>query len=224
VDYRLDGDANVVIAQLPFAFEFGGAYTQVAVDCNGRLVFDPAHFSSNYAQQTLTPGYASVYLCWGDLIVSPGTVRYFITGQAPYRKFVVDYQDTILQTNYQSFSFSGILAGKSCWRKPPTSSRWAFRRTRSLKLPGRLVRHSARRARCAPLYTLRTRAEPDGGLGIWGGRPAASKALIIANSVIKLAGTATLYDNNIPRRNYPPSRTLRSLPPTVPLAASIRSR
>lgn len=114
VDYRLNGDDNVVVAQLPFAFEFGGvSYKEVAVDCNGRLVFDPAYFRSDYRQQALTPGYASVYLCWGDLIVSPGTVRYFTTGQAPYRKFVVDYQDTIPQTGIGSgFSFSGIFSGQ----------------------------------------------------------------------------------------------------------------
>ncbi|HET9504174.1 MAG TPA: hypothetical protein VFO93_11580 [Hymenobacter sp.] len=113
VDYRLDGDDKVVVAQLPFAFEFGGvSYAEVAVDSNGRLVFDPAYFRSEYNQQALAPGYASVYLCWGDLIVSPGTVRYFTTGQAPYRKFIVDYQDTIPQTGYPAFSFSGIFSGQ----------------------------------------------------------------------------------------------------------------
>lgn len=115
VDYRLDGDDNVVVAQLPFAFAYGGqSFTQVAVDSNGRLVLDPAYFKSDYHQHALAPGYASVYLCWGDLFVSPGTVRYFLTGQAPYRKFVADFSNTIPQTSISNgyFHYSGIFSGQ----------------------------------------------------------------------------------------------------------------
>ena len=113
VDYSLDGDDSVVITPLPFVFEYGGiACTQVAVDANGRLIMDPAHFNSEYAQHDLAPGYASIYLCWGDLIVNPGTVRYFVTGQAPYRKFVADYTNVIPQTGFPSFSFSGVFSGQ----------------------------------------------------------------------------------------------------------------
>ena len=113
IDYTLTGDDNYVRVQLPFTFRYGGVpYTEVIVDTNARVVLDPANFSSEYEQHDLAPGYASIYLCWGDLITSPSTVRYFITGKAPYRKLVADYTAVIPQTSFPVFAFSGMCSGQ----------------------------------------------------------------------------------------------------------------
>lgn len=94
VSRPLSGDESVASLSLPFAFTFGGvAYTQVQVDSNGRLVFGPGPLAPAYVAQPLgSASLPTIAFAWCDLVVTPATLSTFVTGEAPNRRFVLDYR------------------------------------------------------------------------------------------------------------------------------------
>lgn len=94
VESGLSGDDNFKVIQLPFDFAFGGiTYREVCVDSNGRVVFGPANYSSQYVVPALgTQDVPLVAACWTDMMANGlGNISIFLTGKAPHRRLVVDY-------------------------------------------------------------------------------------------------------------------------------------
>jgi hypothetical protein len=94
VSRPLAGDESVASLSLPFAFTFGGvAYTQAQVDSNGRLVFGPGPLAPSYEPTALgAASQPTIAFAWTDLVASAATFSTFVTGEAPNRRFVLDYR------------------------------------------------------------------------------------------------------------------------------------
>lgn len=99
-----DDDKYSEIIQLPFWFDFYGSYyTQIVVSTNGYISFDTsvAGQFSPYTINSTLPGNLpthSIFGCYEDLYNNSatggqGTITYGIYGTAPYRKFVVYFNN-----------------------------------------------------------------------------------------------------------------------------------
>ncbi len=84
---------------VPIGFNFnyfGTTYTTVNVSTNGNIQFGAtSNFSTSFTPGSI-PNTAVpnnfIAVCWSDLLLTTtGTVRYFVTGTSPNRKFVVEY-------------------------------------------------------------------------------------------------------------------------------------
>jgi hypothetical protein len=100
INATLFGDDNEEGVTLPFSFTFGGVdYTQIWIDTNARIVFGDDTGSSANTWELGQGFYANVpliALCWNDLIVQQaGGVVWFITGTAPNRRCVIQYNNAI---------------------------------------------------------------------------------------------------------------------------------
>lgn len=89
----LTGDDSTVAVQLGFKFRFfGNEFSTATLSTNGYLIF--SGFGSGYGSNLPTAAAPNnlVALWWNDLNASAaGQIRYYTTGSAPFRKFVVNY-------------------------------------------------------------------------------------------------------------------------------------
>ena len=102
VDRHVVGDDFITPPfTLPFPFVFGGVtYTQAQIDTNGRMVFGPTATTSNHQQRLGSGDQPLIAFAWCDLVVTGATFSTFVTGEAPNRKFVLDYQHARLFQRY----------------------------------------------------------------------------------------------------------------------------
>ena len=90
-------DALSAALPLPFTFNFFGAnYSQFYISTNGYITLGTVPISNTYAQilPNATVPNNVIALCWSDLHVyalGGGLTRYFTTGTAPNRVFVVNF-------------------------------------------------------------------------------------------------------------------------------------
>lgn len=100
----LMGDDSQTSVTLPFNFPlYGVDYTQVQVTSNGYLAFDsdyPVYWNSEIPN-TSRPN-AAVYGMWDDLYVDWDSGVYTsVVGEAPNRKFVVEWRNVAFLSNFQ---------------------------------------------------------------------------------------------------------------------------
>jgi hypothetical protein len=110
-----DEDDGYWTATLPFTFTFNGvAYTQASIGTNGDLMFGSTIANGGYNNvlpSTTDPDnfIAGVFADYDLSYIGSGDIRYFTTGTAPNRKFVVDYVDVWFYT----FAGDGSLGATS---------------------------------------------------------------------------------------------------------------
>jgi len=89
----LTGDDSSVAVQLGFKFQFfGNEFSTATVSTNGYLVFSGSVTGYGSNLPTAAAPNNLVALWWNDLNASAaGQIRFYTTGAAPFRKFVVNY-------------------------------------------------------------------------------------------------------------------------------------
>ncbi|HTV17648.1 MAG TPA: carboxypeptidase regulatory-like domain-containing protein, partial [Polyangiaceae bacterium] len=92
-----------VSVELPFSFgHYGGVYDRVSVSGSGYVTFNSDSFSDSFNQPIPTefiPN-AAIFGFWDDLWVEPGFAGSVFTetvGEAPNRRFVIEYRDAAVQ-------------------------------------------------------------------------------------------------------------------------------
>ena len=86
-------DGQVTGISLPFTFNFFGTdYTQLDIGRNAIVGFGPStvDVTDNQSLPAGTTPDNLIAAAWDDLTLG-GTIQYFTTGAAPFRKFVIDY-------------------------------------------------------------------------------------------------------------------------------------
>lgn len=95
--------SSSVIMQLPFSFgHYGAVYDQVTVAAPGYITFNPDPFGDSFNQPIPTPftPNAAVFAFWDDLWIEPGFAGSVFTetvGEAPNRRFVIEWRDAAVQ-------------------------------------------------------------------------------------------------------------------------------
>ncbi|MCP2328374.1 subtilisin family serine protease [Hamadaea flava] len=108
----LTADEATTGVTLPFPFRlYGTAYTSAYVSTNGFLSFtgnDVGEISDSFP----TPGTpnAAIYALWQDLMIDgAGSVRTAVTGQAPNRRFVVEWRNALVEFTLDRVSMEIVL-------------------------------------------------------------------------------------------------------------------
>jgi subtilisin family serine protease len=105
----LTGDDAVAAVTLPFSFPlYGNRYGNGHVNTNGVLTFGGSSTSySNVALPATAAPNAALYPFWDDLAVTAsGSVHTRTYGEAPNRKFLVEWRDVAPRSTTTYFSFS----------------------------------------------------------------------------------------------------------------------
>jgi hypothetical protein len=99
----LSSFGSSVTMQLPFSFgHYGGVYDQVTVAAPGYISFVPEPFTDSFNQPIPAPFIpnAAVLAFWDELWIEPGFAGSVLTetvGEAPNRRFVIEWRDAAVQ-------------------------------------------------------------------------------------------------------------------------------
>lgn len=105
------GDDAVATVALPFAFPFYGAtYGEVHVSTNGHVSFADRSVegANTFIPSSGVPN-AAIYAFWDDLSVAPATAYTQVLGQAPDRRFVIEWRDVRIESSGQRIDVEAIL-------------------------------------------------------------------------------------------------------------------
>ncbi len=109
----LIGDDAATSVPLPFTFTFyGQSYDSVSITTNGFISFLPQQFPPYFNTQIPDPFQpnAAIYALWDDLVVdSSASVRTQLLGDAPNRRFVIEWRDVFFLENGQRARFEIVL-------------------------------------------------------------------------------------------------------------------
>jgi subtilisin family serine protease len=109
----LSGDDTAAQVALPFAFPFyGKSYTTAYVATNGFLNFlGPQTTHNNYTIPFPDVPNAAVYPLWDDLVVDgSASVRTALVGQAPQRRFAVEWRNVAFVGTDLRVTFEAVLS------------------------------------------------------------------------------------------------------------------
>jgi subtilisin family serine protease len=109
----LTGDDEVVATQLPFPFRlYGQAHTRMSVSTNGFISFTDAVAAphNGFTPDPAAPN-AAIYALWDDLLIDgAASVRTATTGQAPQRRFVVEWRNAFVHSTGLRVTMALVLA------------------------------------------------------------------------------------------------------------------
>jgi subtilisin family serine protease len=109
----LTGDDAVVGTPLPFPFRlYGQPYTAAYVSSNGFLSFVDAVAEphNGFTPSTAAPN-GAIYALWQDLVLDgDASVRTAVTGQAPNRRFVVEWHNALARSTLDRVTMEIVLA------------------------------------------------------------------------------------------------------------------
>ncbi|MQY14589.1 hypothetical protein SRB5_47570 [Streptomyces sp. RB5] len=195
----LAGDDAAKEVALPFSFPFyGGSYAKAFVSTNGVVSFGASSTAfSNVAIPAAAAPNAALYPFWDDQkITAPANVYTKVTGQAPNRKFLIEWRDITPLSNTVPFSYSAEISETGAvtyrYKDVPASDRH--------KGNSATIGVENATGTVALQYSLNTAVLPEGDSSIsfrstttgvlWGKVTDANDGLPVAGATVT-AGTAT---------------------------------